>query len=81
MLKKIEYRINYRSTREMDLIFRKFWSDFRNNHSECELNIFKRLIDENDVDIYNWIIGVSNTPEIYNIMIEKIRTVVGFKVK
>ena len=46
-----------------------------------ELNIFKRLIDENDVDIYNWIIGVSNTPEIYNIMIEKIRSVVGFKVK
>ena len=81
MLKKIEYRINYRSTREMDLIFRKFWSHFRNNHSEYELNIFKRLIDENDVDIYNWITGVSNTPEIYNIMIEKIRSVVGFKVK
>ena len=61
--------------------FRKFWADFRNNHSEYELNIFKRLIDENDVDIYNWIIGVSNTPEIYSIMIDKIRSVVGFKVK
>ena len=51
MLKKIEYRINYRSTREMDLIFRKFWSDFKNDHSEDELKIFKRLIDESDVDI------------------------------
>ena len=81
MLKKIAYRINYRSTREMDLIFRKFWSDFRNNHSEFELNIFKRLIDENDVDIYNWITGVSKSPEDYNILIEKIRLVVGFKVK
>ena len=45
------------------------------------VNDLKRLIEENDVDIYNWIIGVSNTPEIYNIMIEKIRSVVGFKVK
>ena len=81
MLKKIEYRISYRSTREMDLIFRKFWSDFKNDHSEDELNIFKRLIDESDVDIYNWIVGISNTPEIYSIMIEKIRLVVGFKVK
>ena len=81
MLKKIEYRISYRSTREMDLIFRKFWSDFKNDHSEDELNIFKRLIDESDVDIYNWIAGISNTPEIYSIMIEKIRSVVGFKVK
>ena len=45
MLKKIAYRINYRSTREMDLIFRKFWSDFKNNHSEYELNLFKRLIE------------------------------------
>tara|TARA_B100001057_G_C22311783_1_gene742316 strand:- start:278 stop:523 length:246 start_codon:yes stop_codon:yes gene_type:complete len=81
MLKKIEYRINYRSTREMDLIFRKFWSDFKNDHSEDELNLFKRLIDENDVDIYNWIIGVSTTPEIYRIMIEKIRLKIEFNVK
>ena len=64
----------------MDLIFRKFWADFKNDHTENELNTFKRLIDENEVDIYNWIVGVSNTPEIYSIMIEKIRSVVGFKV-
>ncbi len=80
MLKKIEYRINYRSTREMDLIFKKFWSDFKNDHSKDELNIFKRLIDENDVDIYNWIIGVSTIPEIYRIMIEKIRLKIEFNV-
>ena len=64
----------------MDLIFRKFWAVFKNDHTENELNIFKRLIDENDVDIYNWIVGVSNTPEIYSIMIEKIRSVLEFKV-
>ena len=81
MLKKIEYRINYRSTREMDLIFRKFWSVFKNNHSKDELNIFKKLVEENDVDIYNWITGVSNTPFIYRILIEKIRSIIEFNVK
>ena len=81
MLKKIEYRINYRSTREMDLIFRKFWSDFKNDHSEEELKIFKRLIEENDVDIYNWIISVSTTPDLYKILIKKIRTKIEFNVK
>ena len=74
MLKKIEYRINYRSTREMDLIFKKFWVDFKNDHSEDELKIFTRLIDESDVDIYNWIIGNSAIPEIYIMIIKKIRS-------
>ena len=81
MLKKIEYRIHYRSTREMDLIFRRFWSDFKNNHSKDELNIFKKLIEENDVDIYNWITGISTTPLIYRIMIDKIRSIIEFNVK
>ena len=80
MLKKIEYRINYRSTREMDLIFRKFWLDFKNEHSEDELKIFNRLIDENDVEIYNWIIGVTAIPEIYSMIIHKIRLKIEFKV-
>ena len=65
----------------MDLIFRKFWSDFKNDHSEEELKIFKRLIDENDVDIYNWIISVSTTPDLYKILIKKIRTKIEFNVK
>ena len=81
MLKKIEYRINYRSTREMDLIFRKFWLDFKNDHSEDELKIFVRFIDENDVDIYNWITGGSPFPKIYSMIIMKIRSKIEFKEK
>ena len=79
MLNKIEYRLKYRSTREMDLIFGKFWSYFKKNYSEKELIIFKKLIDEDDVDIYNWIIGASAIPEIYDIIIKKIRSKIEFK--
>ena len=71
MLNKIEYRLKYRSTREMDLIFSKFWSYFKKNHSNNELIIFKKLIDEDDVDIYNWIIGFSDIPKNYIILIKK----------
>ena len=81
MLNKIEYRIKYRSTREMDLIFSKFWSCFKKNYSKDELIIFKKLIDEDDVDIYNWIIGFSDIPKNYILLIKKIRTELGFEAK
>ena len=81
MLNKIEYRLKYRSTREMDLIFSKFWNYFKKNYSEKELIIFKKLIDEDDVDIYNWIIGFSDVPKNYIILINKIRAELGFEIK
>ena len=78
MLSKIEYRLKYRSTREMDLIFRKFWCYFKNNHSESELLNFNNLINEDDVEIYNWITGFSNTPKKYSNLINKIRSKLDF---
>ena len=81
MLNKIEYRLKYRSTREMDLIFGKFWRFFKKNYSKKELTIFKKLIDEDDVDIYNWIIGFSDIPKNYIILINKIRAELGFEIK
>ena len=81
MLNKIEYRLKYRSTREMDLIFGKFWCYFKKNHSYNELIIFKKLIDEDDVDIYNWIVGFSEIPKNYIILINKIRAELGFEIK
>ena len=81
MLNKIEYRLKYRSTREMDLIFGKFWCYFKKNYSKKELIIFKKLIDEDDVDIYNWIIGFSEIPKNYIILIKKIRADLGIEIK
>ena len=81
MLNKIEYRLKYRSTREMDLILSKFWSYFKKNHSNNELILFKKLIDEDDVDIYNWIVGFSDIPKNYIILIKKIRAELGFEIK
>ena len=81
MLNKIEYRLKYRSTKEMDLIFRKFWLYFKNNHSKTELMIFNKLINEDDVEIYDWIVGFSDIPENYINLIEKIRENLEFEIQ
>ena len=81
MLNKIEYRLKYRSTKEMDLIFRKFWSSFKYHHSKNDLITFVDLINEDDVDIYEWIIGASDAPKNYICIIKKIRSKLEFKVK
>ena len=49
MLNKIEYRLKYRSTREMDLIFGKFWNYFKKNYSEKELIIFENSKSEDNL--------------------------------
>ncbi len=81
MLNKIEYRIKYRSTREMDLIFRKFWSYFKNNHTKNDLIILNKLINEDDLEIYNWITGVIDPPANYGTLIKKIRSIIKFNLK
>ena len=78
LLNKIEYRLKYRSTKEMDLIFRKFWVDFKENHTKNELTIFNDLIHEDDLEIYNWIIGFSKTPKYYHKIISRIRLQLNF---
>ena len=74
-LQRIEYRATYRSTRELDLIFRRFWKFFKINHSEDELMIFESLLNEDDIDIYRWISGDINSPKKYHELVKKIRTI------
>ena len=69
--------LKYRSTRDGFDIY-KFWSYFKKPYQN-ELIIFKNS-DEDDVDIYNWIIGFSDIPKNYILLIKKIRTELGFEV-
>ena len=71
-LGKIGYRAKYRSIREMDLIFRQFWEIFKNNYSEEELAKFEKLIEEDDLDLYQWISGASAVPDEYQLLISQI---------
>ena len=69
---KISYRLRYRSTREMDLIFRKFWENFKDNCSDGELANFEKLVEEDDHDLYCWVSGVKDVPADYQSLVHQI---------
>ena len=74
---KISYRLRYRSTREMDLIFRQFWKHFKDNCSDCELANFEKLVEEDDHDLYLWVSGAKDVPADYQSLVHQITKQIG----
>ena len=71
-LGKISYRTRYRSTKEMDLIFRQFWTTFEKTFTEDDLRIFEELIEEDDILLYKWISGSVGVPQKYKVIVSRI---------
>lgn len=60
-LKRLKYRSWHRGCKETDLILGNFAEDRLVTLDEQTLSLYERLLDENDVDIWNWLSG-SDTP-------------------
>ncbi len=61
-LKKIGFRAWHRGFREADLILGAF-ADLRlPTMSDAELDLFEGLLEQEDHDIYDWIVGRQPTP-------------------
>ena len=59
---KISSRLRWRcrrGIRELDLLFNQFLDEYFNDLSEQEKTCFTQLLDEADLDIYDWISGKS----------------------
>jgi len=52
-----------RGIRELDLVFGRFLEHGFEGFSEDELASFERLLDQNDLDIYDWLMGRSAPPD------------------
>jgi antitoxin CptB len=61
-LKKIGFRAWHRGFREADLILGAFADARLTAMSAAELDLFERLLEQEDHDIYDWIVGRSPTP-------------------
>ena len=61
-LKKLRFRAWRRGFREIDLILGRFADAHGEAFSEADFTAFEALLDENDQDVYAWIIGQSPTP-------------------
>jgi antitoxin CptB len=55
--KKLIFRAWHRGTREADLLMGRFADNYVPTASTADLETFEKLLEENDPDIYDWVIG------------------------
>jgi antitoxin CptB len=61
-LKKLKLRAWRRGFREADLILGPFADKYVATFSEPELDLFERLLDQPDQDVWSWILGRTPPP-------------------
>lgn len=72
-LKKLTYRLHYRGIKELDIFFGKVLNNL-NQMSTADINILEQLINEEEDNIYCWVLGHDNIPAPYKKIIEKLLT-------
>ena len=63
--KKIVYKASHRGSKEMDILLGNFINKYIELFNENELNIFDSILDCDDEDIYQWILGKKDIPTRY----------------
>ncbi len=63
MRRKLKFRAWHRGTREADLIMGQFGDANLATMSQDELDQFDALLEAQDLDVYNWIIGKEPVPQ------------------
>ena len=61
-LKKLKFRAWHRGFREADLILGPFADSHADSMTTDQLDEFEALLEQNDHDIYGWIVGRAPTP-------------------
>lgn len=56
-LKRLRYRSWHRGWKETDLILGRFADDNLEKMSAETIDVFEQLLDENDADIWDWLVG------------------------
>ncbi|MBX7146146.1 MAG: succinate dehydrogenase assembly factor 2 [Alphaproteobacteria bacterium] len=63
--KQLRYRSWHRGTREMDLLLGPFFDQYFSLFSESQLNLYANFLENNDPDLYDWIMGYGVVPDLY----------------
>lgn len=61
--KRLLYQSAHRGTQEADLLIGGFAAQYLASLSAPQLDEFERLLDENDVDLVNWLTGRAAAPD------------------
>ena len=65
-LKRLHFRSHHRGTKEADLLIGGFFDSAHARWDDAEIALFEELIEEQDVDIMAWAIGMEPAPERYS---------------
>ena len=60
--KKIIYKASHRGSKEMDILLGNFINKYVELFNKNELQHFDLILDNDDDDIYQWILGKSDIP-------------------
>ena len=63
--KKIIYKASHRGSKEMDILLGNFINKYVELFNKNELQQFDLILDSDDDDIYQWILGKSDIPNEY----------------
>ena len=65
-LKKLRFRAWHRGTREADMIIGGFIDRNGEDFSAEEMDLFEALLEEQDLDILNWVTGKTPVPKAFD---------------
>ncbi len=61
--RQLRYRANHRGIKEMDIILGGYADKFIEQLDSEQLDIFEKLMDQNDRDLLQWFTGELSTPD------------------
>ncbi|MBY0407328.1 MAG: succinate dehydrogenase assembly factor 2 [Rickettsiales bacterium] len=73
-LKRLIFRSVHRGCKETDLIFAHFAEHTLPGLQGAQLDAYERLLDEDDADIWQWLIGKADPGEDYASLIDILKT-------
>jgi len=65
-LKRLRFRAWRRGFREADLILGPFADSHAPSMTPAQLDSFERLLEQPDPDLYDWIVGRSDPPAVFD---------------
>jgi antitoxin CptB len=64
-LRRLKFRAWHRGTREADYMIGCFFDRYHATWTEAEIDLFERMVEEEDVDIMGWALGTLSIPAEY----------------
>ena len=64
-IKRLKMRSMRRGIKEMDLILQSYATAHLDGLSDADLALYDQMLDENDHDLYQWVCGLGQMPDVY----------------